>query len=919
MGTHSRLAFLPITFLPIICSLSSAFAAAPSVHPSLPAYFLKSAGHHTADFDYALEGASVAAEFRDREVLYQLGAGMRSRTVRVHYHASQSVHPEGLEGVTGGITFFGASAAEQNASGYSSLAYRDLWPGIDAVYSARAGHLKTEFQIAPQADAALVLWSVAGADAISISPRGALVIDAGVEELREDPPQVFEQDRITGELRPVDGVFRLLANHTVGISVGNYDHANRLIFDPEIGYSTYLGGSGESAATAVATDSSGDTIIAGYTTTIDFGGTSTVFGTAQRTSAFVAKISASGNQLMSCTYLGGTLDTRAYALAIDRWNNIYIAGETTSSDYPVYHAIQAQMKGSGDAFVAELNPAGNALVFSTFLGGSGVDQAYAIAVNHQGDVYVAGDTSSVDFPTVKPTQHASGVGQDAFVAKLGISGAALLFSTYLGGSGDEHAAAIAVDSSGNAVVTGSTLSSNFPVVDAMQPVTGGNQDAFVTKFNNAGTAHVFSTYLGGAGGTPGLPETGAGVAIDSTGAIYVAGTTSSTNFPVSHGAFQTVTSGLLNAFAVKLTPSGALVYGTYLGGSSVSYAAGIAVDSAENANVAGYTSSTDFPSVNPVQTSLKGGYDLFVSKLNPAGSALLYSTLWGGSLSDSAAGIAVDRFGTVLVAGVTLSVDFPTASAWQTEQHGPQSALAVRIPVGWKPALVSQSGSQNWSVNSLLNWNAITGAGNLQSYEFGLPGDIPVVGDWSATGTLCLGSFRQGTWYLDSNCDGVWDTGDRSFAWGEAGDRPVVGDWNGSGHVKAGLYRAGTFLLDLSGHMSGVPTGVPDVTFPFGLSSDFPVAADWNNSGTTKVGVFRNGEWILDWTGNHSNTGPVKNFGEQGDIPLVGDWDGSKTTKVGVYRTGSFLLDYNGNWVFDVANDITIPFLLSGEFAFMMH
>jgi hypothetical protein len=730
---------------------------------------------------------------------------------------------------------------------------------------------------------------------------------------------VFEQDRLTAELRPVGGAFRLLPDHSVGISISAYDHSNRLIFDPVIGYSTYLGGSGESAASAVATDSSGNTIIAGYTTTLDFGSTSTVFGSAVRTSAFVAKISASGNQLLFCSYLGGTLDTRAYALAVDQWSNIYIAGETTSSDFPVYRAIQSQMKGSGDAFVAELNPAGNALVFSTFLGGSGVDQAYGIAVSHQGNIYVTGDTSSTDFPTVKPIQPAAAGGQDAFFAKLGTSGSALLYCTYLGGSGDEHAAAIAVDSSGNTVLTGSTLSSNFPVADAWQPVTGGNQDAFVTKYNSAGTAIVFSTYLGGAGGTPGLPETGAGVTVDSTGAVYVAGTTSSTNFPVSKGAFQTVTSGLINAFAVKLTASGSLVYGTYLGGGSVTYAGGIAVDSAGNAHVTGYTGSTDFPVVNAVQGALAGGYDLFVTKLNPTGSALLYSTFWGGSLSDSAAGIAVDRYGTVLVAGITFSTNFPTDSAWQTALRGPQSALAVRIPVGWKPTVVTESGAQDWSVDALLNWNAQTGVGNLQSYSFGGSGNVPVVGDWNATGTLCMGSFSQGTWYLDSNCDGVFDSGDRSFVWGQAGDIPVVGDWNGSGHVKAGLYRAGTFLLDLSGHLSGVPTGLPDLTFAFGLSTDLPIAADWNNSGTTKVGVFRNGEWILDWTGNHSNTGAVKTFGEAGDLPVAGDWDGSKTTKGGVYRAGSFLLDYNGNWTFDPTNDITIPFLPSAPFAFMMH
>jgi hypothetical protein len=904
MGIHSG----------IIITLLLHLSASLAESASLPAYFLKSAGHHTGDFDFALQSAGVAAEFRDREVLYSL----TGRTIRIHYSANRSVHPEGLEKMPGAITFLAGPGVSEQGSAYTSLVFRDLWPGIDAVYSIHGGHLKTEFQIAPFVNTALARWSINGADAIKISRTGALIIQAGSDELREDPPQVFEQNRLTGELHRVDGAFRLLSNDSVGISVGDYDHSNRLIFDPEIGYSTYLGGSGETAASAVASDASGDTIVAGYSTTLDLGGATTIFGTAKRTVAFVAKISAAGNQLIFCTYLGGTLDTRAYGLAVDRFNNIYIAGETTSPDFPTFRPLQAQINGPENAFIAELNPTGSALVFSTFLGGSGVDQAYGIAVDHRGDIYVTGDTTSTNFPVVKPIQQANAGGQDAFAVKLGISGSSLVFSTYLGGAEDEHSAAIAVDGAGEMVITGSTLSSNFPVLDAAQPSTGGNQDAFVSKINSAGTALVFSTYLGGAGGTPGLPESGVGLAMDSAGAIYVAGTTTSTNFPATSHAFQSSANALINAFAAKFTTAGALVYATYLGGSSATYASGMAVDSAGNAHIAGYTASSDFPSANPVQLAFNGDYDLFLTKLNPTGSALIYSTLWGGSLSDSAVGITVDRFGTALVAGITFSPDFPTANAAQTAPHGPQSALAVRFPVGWKPGVVSESGSQQWSTDSLLNWSASNGAGNLLTFDFGIASDLPVVGDWKGTGSQCAGSFRQGTWYLDSNCDGAWDAGDVSFVWGKPGDIPVVGDWNGTGHVKAGLYRAGTFYLDLSGHLSGVPTGLADISFAFGLPTDLPIVGDWNNSGTSKVGVFRNGTWILDWTGNHSNSGAVKTYGETGDLPLAGDWDGSRTIKVGVYRAGSFLLDYNGNWTIDAA-DITVPFLPSAEHAFVMH
>ncbi len=876
----------------------------------MPLFFIKNMGQYVAPDDITLQTADTSVQFRSREVVYTLSGG-RPAILKVRYDGQRPVHADGLDELGGKVNFL--MGADRNAwrtdvPTYSSLAYREMWVGVDVVYSLTGGSLKTEFQLAPGADPAIVRWHVAGADSISKGRDGSLIISAGDHELREAAPQVFEQQASTNELHSVPGAFRIFAGDMIGIEVGPYDHRNRLIFDPVIGFSTYLGGSGQSGANGVAVDSTGNTVIAGYTTTLDLASGATTIGSPQRTAAFVAKLTAAGNQLVFCTYLGGSLVDQANAVALDRWNNVYIAGAASSSNFPVLHAVQPTIHGSQDAFVAELNPAGNALVFSTYLGGSNADLAYGIAVNHQGDVFVTGDTLSTDFPTLSPIQATEGGGQDAFLVKLGVSGSAILFSTYLGGTADEHAAAIAVAASGIATITGSTFSTNFPVANALQAHTGGNQDVFVTSVNSAGNGLVFSTYLGGAGGTSGLPETGSGVAVDGSGSVYVTGTTSSSNFPVTVGSFETVPTGsLLNAFVLKLSASGVLDYSTYLGGSSANYGSAIAVDMAGNAHVVGYTASTDFPSLRGVQAALNGGYDAFVTKLNSTGSQLIYSTLIGGTLSDSAAAIAIDHYGTAVIAGQSLSTNFPTVSAFQTQLKGAESSFVARLPVGWTPMVYSSGGW--WSVDYLTNAGSNGIAPAIQTIStFGAAGEIPFVGDWNRSGTQNIGVFANGTWFLDLDGNGTFDSGDRSFVFGQAGDIPVVGDWDGSGTVKAGLYRNGTFILDYSGHLSGVPTGKPDVTFAFGLPTDIPVAADWSGSGTTKVGVFRAGQWLLDNNGSHTINGAVKNYGQLGDRPLLGDWDGSGMVKAGVYRAGSFLLDYNGNWAIDAAGDVTLTF-----------
>ena len=366
-----------------------------------------------------------------------------------------------------------------------------------------------------------------------------------------------------------------------------------------------------------------------------------------------------------------------YGVAVDSSGSAYVTGGTDSTDFPIStNALQANLQGMFNCFVAKLNAEGSALVYSTYLGGSNTDSCLGIAVDPSGNAYVTGETGSEDFPTVNPFQAINKAAaaisgeETAFVAKLNSTGSALIYSTYLGGSTQDSGSGIAVDSSGSAYITGWTLSTDFPTAHPFQATCStcafpqGVGGAFVTKFNPAGTALVYSTYLSGSFGAVSY-----GIAVDFSGDAYLTGTTSSKDFPTVHPLQATnnaVEGG--TAFVAKFNAAGsALLYSTYLGGSSSDNGAGIAVDSSGNAYVTGSTTSTDFPTVNPLRASLGANSNAFVTKFNSAGSALVYSTYLGGSTNTSAAtSIAVDSSSNAYVTGETDAIDFPTVNPIQS-------------------------------------------------------------------------------------------------------------------------------------------------------------------------------------------------------------------------------------------------------------
>jgi len=365
------------------------------------------------------------------------------------------------------------------------------------------------------------------------------------------------------------------------------------------------------------------------------------------------------------TYLGGSGLDNANAIAVDGVGNTYVTGGTGSADFPTANPLQASLRGVGDVFVTKINASGSARLYSTFLGSTGVDEGKGIAVNSHGEVYVTGSAGFSNFPLKNAIQSTWGGSGDAFLTKLNASGSGLVYSTYLGGSSSDVGNAIALDPAGNAYVIGVTFSTNFPTVAPFQATKGLQQDAFVAKINPAGSAWVYATYLGGNG-----VDEGYGIAVDAAGSAYLTGETGSTNFPVQ-SAFQASNAsdpGAFDEFVTKLNPAGsALVYSTYLGGSGTDYGTAIAVDATGSAYVTGIVTSDNFPLVNPIDATL-GSHavdDVFVTKFNPSGSALVYSTYLGGGSGDDAYAIALDRAGNVYITGRTNSSDFPLVNPIQ--------------------------------------------------------------------------------------------------------------------------------------------------------------------------------------------------------------------------------------------------------------
>jgi hypothetical protein len=572
---------------------------------------------------------------------------------------------------------------------FAAVRYHDLYAGIDLLhYGTAAGELEHDLVVAPGADPMQISFRLEGTATPVLDSAGELVIGITAGELRLRSPLIYQET--SGGRTLVRGGYRL-DGERVGFWLGAYDAVLPLIIDPTLAYSTYLGGSANDIAYAIAVDAGGNAYVAGMTSSTNFplsGAYQGTKGAGASGDAFVTKLNAAGSALIYSTYLGGNNIDQVMSIAVDSAGNAHVTGETASPNFPVLNAFQGTLAGGADAFVAKLTATGSALSYSTYLGGSGSDRGYGIALDAAGNAYVTGQTPSSNFPVMSAFQGTYRGGTfDAFVTKVTVVGA-LGYSTYLGGAGADVGRGIAVDSSGAAYITGSTMSDNFPTFAAYQGARSGlNDDAFVTKLNAAGAALSYSTYFGGPGS-----DTGLGIVVDSGGSAHFGGFTSSTSgFPLL-GAYQPTQGGASDAFVATFNAAGGLGYSTYLGGSGQDRVYAIALDTDGNIYVVGETSSPNFPTVNPYQASI-GGTDAFVTKFNAAGSTLSYSTFLGGSGSDTALGIAVDSGGNAYVAGYTGSTDFPTMSPFQgSSGGGVQEAFVAKFGSALTVGAISPTG-----------------------------------------------------------------------------------------------------------------------------------------------------------------------------------------------------------------------------------
>jgi hypothetical protein len=694
----------------------------------------------TSDAVFAISSAKHPAEqqSRPRTTVKTKSAAIDMRLV------GGNLKPEIVAGgeLPGVTNYFVGSDPKRWHTGvkqYSAVSYSDVYPGVNMVFHGAQRQLEFDFVVSPGADPKAIGLGFKGAEMLATDAAGNLVLASSAGDVVLHKPVAYQDKDGTREI--VEAAFQVKNRNEVALYLGEYDRKRELVIDPSLSYSTYLGGTAEDDAYAIAIDGSGNAYVTGQTQSTDFPPVTGAFSTtnAGGFDVFVSKIAANGSSLLYSTYIGGSGNDSGNAIAVDGSGNAFVAGGTngpaTTSFPTTAGAYKTTFQGGNvDAFVLELASSGGSLMFSTFLGGTGDDVANGIAIDTTG-VYVVGLTSG-NFPTTAGAFQTTPSGSsNGFVTKLNTSGSALNYSTYLGGSSSDFAAAVAV-AAGNAYVTGATTNSAFPITPgtAFQPAcgsdgtcNGGSEDAFVTVFNSTGTQLVYSSFLGGEGNDRGL-----GIALDGSGDAYITGLTqSSLHFPLK-SALQSTLGGIQDAFVTEVNPaasgSASLIYSTLIGGSQVDTGTGIAVDANKNAYITGQTNSTDFPKAAATQSAIGGGQDAFVSEISASGSSLLFSTYLGGLLDENTflsisplGAIAVDGAGAnIYVAGNTASSPFPVTTGVLQPTYGlGTDAFVAKYSTGTSSAnfTVSNGALSNTSGHAGVSASATITVGSTNGFN----------------------------------------------------------------------------------------------------------------------------------------------------------------------------------------------------------
>ncbi len=685
----------------VLVAVAACGAGFPAASPVIP--FESNQGQAPAEVRYLARFPGQLVVLTGSAIELAVG-GVRHR-VGIRFTAAAPLDWRGRHPLPGRSHYFRGQDRKLWITGvphYREARAESVWKGIETVCYGSRGRLEFDFIVEPGADPSRIRFRLEGAQGLRLTDEGDLLIETPAGPLRQHRPVAY-QPAPDGR-KFVDAAFRVSAGNAVAIQVGPYDPARKLIIDPVITFSTFWGGAGMDEALAIATDAQGNIYIAGRTDSQDLPTTQNTVqpqyaSTGFPGDAFVTKFSPDGKQVLFSTYLGGTDSDLARAVAIGPEGDIYVAGDSESRDFPTtpgaYQGFNSSLGLTSDGFVARLSADGSQLVYSTYLGGVFTDRVYGLAVDAAGSAYAGGSSDSDDFPTTPGVFRAAcrGTGLGGFVTKLAPDGTGLVYSGRVCGSANDEVLALAVDAAGNAYAGGVTGSDDFPVTGgALQEQFGdGVEDAFLAKISADGAALVWATYLGGSG-----PDAVRGVAVDAEGNVFAAGYTASADFPVTEGAFQTAHAGggaSQDAFVAKLNSAGSgLAYSTFIGGAHADQAAAIAVAADGSAYVAGFTESFDFPTT-PANclTGYAGGRDAFVLKLDAAGASLGYSHFLGGRSSDAAEGIALGAGGAAVVTGTTGSANFTTTwdamrSAYGEGHRGMTDAFLARIDEGQGPA-----------------------------------------------------------------------------------------------------------------------------------------------------------------------------------------------------------------------------------------
>jgi hypothetical protein len=656
----------------------------------VPAAFIPNRGQMDPRVQFSSAARGAHFWFTREEAVFSLLKNGARADLRLHFiDAAETMSMKGADPLAGKINYFIGSDRSRwlaDVPTYGELVYSGLWPGIDLVFRDQDGALKYEFHVAPGADVTKIQMQYRGAEGVARGSRGELVISTPLGAITDEPPVSYQIRN--GKRADVATTYVVGDDGRYGFRLGAFDSREPLIIDPGLAYSTFVGGSGTESAGSIAVDAAGNAYVAGQTDSPDFPFSGGVGSTTGR-SVFVTKLNPAGTALVYSTYLGGSAGEFAMDIAVDATGSVFVAGATGSADFPTtanaydstYNGGPAQGDpdfADGDAFLARLNPAGNGLLYSSYIGGTDWETPTGMGLDGSGNVYIAGVLASVDFPiTAGAFQTAiTSPFPHSFLTKITAAGT-IGYSTYLN---DFSATAMDADTAGNAYLAGGAHPS-FPVTaGAFATTMKGNSDIAVAKMNGGGNELVYSTFLPGSIkvcpeciGFQEERDTPRALNVDSAGNAFVSGSVTAPDFPLTAGAYNTVRTGRANSFVTKINSTGSgLVYSTLLGRELVQ---DMAIDASGRVFLTGLA-STGFVVTPGAFDATADGQDAFVTVLNNAGTALEYSTFLGGTdgplpQGDIGFGIATDASNDVYVSGSTNSTTFPiTTGAYDTAYNG---------------------------------------------------------------------------------------------------------------------------------------------------------------------------------------------------------------------------------------------------------